>query len=88
MSIRKGCDGKVRFENEIAVQYHLSSNKIEGIEDYYTCKYCKGIHVFTIPGKKNLSTKIMIRNHSKRNPTEPRKMKMKRNPSRGKKKFK
>lgn len=87
MPIRNGCDGKVNFKNEIAVKYHLSENKLEGIEDYYICKFCKGFHVFTMEGKKNLSTKIMVRNYALKNPFEPRKMKMKKNPTRGKKKF-
>ena len=78
ITIQNSCDGKIKYENEIAVQYHLSSNNIEGVEDYYSCRFCGGFHVFTVPGKKNLSTKKVIRNHQLRNRAEPRKMKMNR----------
>jgi hypothetical protein len=76
INVHNSCDGKIRYENEIAVQYHLHSNNIEGIEDYYVCQFCGGFHVYTIPGKKTLSSKKIVRNYQLKNKTEPRKMKM------------
>ena len=62
-TIQRSCDGKIKYANEIAVQYHLSSNKIEGIEDYYKCGFCGNFHVFTIRNKKKLSNKKVVRNY-------------------------
>lgn len=78
INVHNSCDGKIKYENKIAIEYHLQSNHLEGVEDYYKCPYCDGFHAFTIPGKKKLSNKINKRNFKIRNSNGPRKMKNKR----------
>lgn len=76
------CDGKMKHSTELAVQYHISENKKEGLEDYYFCEFCENYHTYTLPGMKNLSHKKYFREYQKRNKKSPHKMRMKNKPGR------
>lgn len=76
------CDGKHKYSTELAVQYHISENQKEGVEDYYTCHFCGNFHTFTLPGMKKLSNKKFFNAASKRDNKPLPKMKFRNKPGR------
>lgn len=78
------CDGKQKHSTELAVQYHITENQKEGVEDYYKCHFCDNFHTFTLPGMKKLSNKKFFNASEKRTKKPPRKMKFKHKPGRRK----